>query len=61
MTLTREHMLRELELLPAWRLREPVAATAEIEPAGKPVAQDRPPVAGLGWAELKQAVAVCQA
>lgn len=61
MTLTREDMLRELELLPAWRLRETVAVPIEVEPAVKPVAPERAPVAGLGWAELKQAVAVCQA
>jgi len=59
-SLTREDMLRELELLPAWRLREAAVVPVEAAPAEKPV-QDRAPIAGLGWAELKQAVAVCEA
>lgn len=60
MSLTREHMLRELELLPAWRLRETVVAPSEAVPTEKP-AQGYAPVADMGWAELKQAVAVCEA
>jgi uracil-DNA glycosylase len=71
MSLTRADMLRELELLPAWRLREQPAAAVELPPAGLPV-ESAPthvanpsaacaPVAQLGWAELKQAVAVCEA
>lgn len=61
MTLTREDMLRELELLPVWRLRETAAVTIDTAPATIPATPERGPVAGLGWAELKQAVAVCEA
>jgi uracil-DNA glycosylase family 4 len=71
MTLTRADMLRELELLPAWRLREQPAAEVELPPAGLPVESAPTHVANraaacvsvtqLGWTELKQAVAVCEA
>jgi uracil-DNA glycosylase len=69
MTLTREDMLRELELLPAWRLREQPAA--EVAPgSAAPVPESAPtplpaPACGtvtqMDWAALKQAVACCEA
>jgi uracil-DNA glycosylase len=38
MSLTREDMLRELELLPVWRLNEPLEAKQEAVPSDTPVA-----------------------
>ncbi len=69
MSLSREDMLRELELLPAWRLREqpivaPQPVAVEMATVAAPPAADQPtaaPVTQMGWAELKQAVAACQA
>ncbi|HQR60158.1 MAG TPA: uracil-DNA glycosylase [Methylophilaceae bacterium] len=69
MTLSREDKLRELELLPVWRQREAVqtAAAAEAAPQAEPAAAaaveavSRAAVADMGWQELKQAVAACQA
>jgi len=58
MTLTREDMLRELELLPAWRLRDAGEAACAMT---APAAQAASPVSSMGWDELKQAVAVCEA
>jgi hypothetical protein len=39
MTLTREDMLRELELLPAWRLNQPVSPPPQMD-AQAPVIQE---------------------
>ena len=36
MTMTREDMLRELELLPVWKLREPHARTHSIAQTDAP-------------------------
>jgi len=63
-SLSREDMLRELELLPAWRLREqpvvaPRLAAVEVAPVTHQPAAS--PAAQMGWAELKQAVVACQA
>lgn len=57
MSLTREDRLRELELLPAWRLRN--AGGNACAPAEN-LTQASPPTS-MNWAELKQAVAACQA
>jgi DNA polymerase len=71
MSLTHEDMLRELELLPAWRLREPVAAVEQPRPfepgASMPLPVEKqmegyvPPVAEMDWAVLKLAVVACEA
>ncbi len=61
MTLSREDRLRELELLPAWRLREQAAsppAPVESAPAAEKIASQ---VTQMDWTELKQAVIACQA
>ena len=39
MTLTREDMLRELELLPAWKLNQPISLAPQV-PAQAPVLQE---------------------
>lgn len=61
MSLTREDKLRELELLPAWKLR---AATASK--GAEPVAEVAPVVAqtdvsAISWDTLQQMVSGCQA
>jgi DNA polymerase len=67
MSLGREDMLRELELLPGWKLREQPQAAAAPQPTPietTPATENQPaisPVAQMGWAELKQAVVACQA
>jgi DNA polymerase len=67
MTLGREDMLHELELLPAWKLREQPQAAAAPQPTPTettPAAENQPAIAlvtQMGWAELKQAVVACQA
>jgi len=63
MSLTREDKLRELELLPAWKLRTAKASVA-VEPVkeAKPIVTiQQPDVSALGWEELQQAVSTCQA
>ena len=68
MTLTREDMLRELELLPAWKLNQPtspapqVAAQApvlqemEVQPAPESLQNTVPDIANMDWATLNQYV-----
>lgn len=56
MSLSREAMLRELELLPAWRLRE--TSEAQTAPVESPSATQ---YEMMGWDALKQAVVSCQA
>ncbi len=68
MTLTREDMLRELELLPAWKLNQPVSPAPQVEAqaplipeAEAPVAQESvqntvPDIANMDWAALNQYV-----
>ena len=61
MSLTREDMLRELELLPVWRLNAPLEPTVETPPQAKqeaapgdaPVAQEIEPIIDA-IAEIKQ-------
>ena len=68
MTLTREDMLRELELLPAWRLNQPVSPPPQMD-AQAPVIQEAeatvaqelvqntaPDIANMDWAALNQYV-----
>lgn len=61
MSLNRTDILRELELLPAWRLREsPPAGTGTLVP--EPAAVDRSErIRHMGWLELKAAVVACEA
>jgi len=75
-SLTRVDILRELELLPVWRLREPVVHAGEAawaadgaavdvaqaaSPALMPVTQDRRAlIRQMDWFELKQAVIACE-
>ncbi|MCX7626909.1 MAG: uracil-DNA glycosylase [Methylophilaceae bacterium] len=64
MSLNRGDVLRELGLWPVWRLRQPLRPEMASQPvhAQESSPPQRPlPMAGLGWAELKQAVAACQA
>ena len=68
MTLTREDMLRELELLPAWKLNQPVtpvphtpAQAPVVQEVEAPVAQELvqntvPDIASMDWATLNQYV-----
>jgi DNA polymerase len=68
MTLTREDMLRELELLPAWKLNQPVSPAPQVDAqapvvqeAEAPVAQESvqntvPDIANMDWAALNQYV-----
>lgn len=71
MTLTREDMLRELELLPAWKLNQsssptpqeviqaPVIQEAEVTPAlpvPESVQASVPDIANMDWAALNQYV-----
>jgi DNA polymerase len=68
MTLTREDMLRELELLPAWKLNQPtspapqVAAEApllqeiEVQSVPESVQNTAPDIANMNWATLNQYV-----
>ena len=68
MTLTREDMLRELELLPAWKLNQPVSPAPQmddpapvVQEAEAPVAQESvqntvPDIANMDWAALNQYV-----
>lgn len=56
MSLSREAMLRELELLPAWRLRETTDAPAV---PGAPTAPSE--FESMDWDALKQTVVSCQA
>ncbi len=53
MSLTREDMLRELELLPVWRLNEPLEAKQEAAPSDTPVAPKIEPVVEA-VAEIKE-------
>ena len=53
MSLTREDMLRELELLPVWRLNEPLEAKQEAAPRDTPVAPKIEPVVEA-VAEIKE-------
>ncbi|MEN9725455.1 MAG: hypothetical protein RLZZ98_964, partial [Pseudomonadota bacterium] len=66
--LTREDMLRELELLPAWRLNQPVSPPLQMD-AQAPVIQEAeataakelvqntvPDIANMDWAALNQYV-----
>ena len=68
MTLTREDMLRELELLPAWRLNQPVSPPPQMD-AQAPVIQEAeatvaqelvqntvPDIVNMDWAALNQYV-----
>jgi DNA polymerase len=66
----RASILREIGLVPLWRLRETAPAAAEPLEVATPAAADeavsavreRPPrVASMGWDELKSAVAECRA
>ncbi len=57
MSLGREDMLRELELLPVWRLREQPAEP--VEPV--PVTTMTSSITTMGWTELKQTVTGCTA
>lgn len=61
MTLTREDRLRELELLPAWRLREQAAVSPQPVEANPAASITASPVPQMDWAQLKQAVVACQA
>lgn len=64
MSLSREDMLRELELLPAWQLREQSSAPQQPTPVDTPIPVAEtitPPVTQMDWAELKQAVVKCLA
>jgi DNA polymerase len=60
-------MLHELELLPAWRLREQPAASSGTAPAAQQEEPAVTAVAGresitqMSWPELKQAVSGCEA
>ncbi len=68
MTLTREDMLRELELLPAWKLNQPVTSAPQevvkapvVQEAEAPVAKELvqntvPDIANMDWAALNQYV-----
>jgi len=53
MSLTREDMLRELELLPVWRLNGPLEAKQEAAPSDTPVAPKIEPVVEA-VAEIKE-------
>lgn len=60
MTLTREDMLRELELLPAWNLNQPISTTSQVA-AEAPVVQEAeatpaPDIANMDWDALNQYV-----
>lgn len=63
MPLTREDMWRELGLLPTWRLRgvQPAQEVDTSEPAARPVVPSRSTPEVMDWAELRRAVATCQA
>ena len=68
MTLTREDMLRELELLPAWKLNQslsptpqeviqaPVIQEAQLTPAPESVQASVPDIANMDWETLNQYV-----
>ena len=68
MTLTREDMLRELELLPAWKLNQPISTTskvaaeaaavqeAEATPVPESVQNTAPDIANMDWDALNQYV-----
>ena len=68
MTLTREDMLRELELLPAWKLNQPISTTsqvfaeapvvqeAEATPAPESVQNTAPDITNMDWDTLNQYV-----
>ena len=68
MTLTREDMLRELELLPAWKLNQPVTPAPQtpaqapvVQEVEAPVAQELvqntvPDIANMDWVTLNQHV-----
>jgi DNA polymerase len=45
MTLTREDMLRELELLPAWKLNQPVSPATQVDAQAPVVQEAEAPVA----------------
>ena len=55
MSLTREDMLHELELLPVWRLNAPLEAKQEATPSDAPVAPQIEPVVEA-VAEIKEAL-----
>ena len=71
MSLTREDIFRELELLPAWRLRKPSADQEPATPATPKVIElqaaetvqviPESGVSSLDWNGLRQAVTSCQA
>ena len=63
MTLTREDMLRELELLPAWKLSQPVSPVPqevvqapEVTPVPESLQNSVPDIANMDWATLNQYV-----
>lgn len=76
MSLTREDILRELELLPAWKLREPPASRAHSiaqppaletkldavpSPIVAPIEISLPDIKGMDWQALQDCVKNCQA
>ncbi len=76
MTMTREDILRELELLPAWKLREPLHARAHsiakadaLEPSQDaasrpietPIESNQPQIQHMDWPQLQDCVRNCQA
>ncbi|HTN65319.1 MAG TPA: uracil-DNA glycosylase, partial [Burkholderiaceae bacterium] len=65
----RSALLQEIGIGPQWQLRhravaavpEALAATAAGDPEALPVASDETvAIAGMDWAQLQQAVAVCR-
>jgi uracil-DNA glycosylase len=63
MSLPREEVLKELELLPVWRQRTAVAKTAVEQPLSTtaPPAMEEGSVMPMDWETLQAAVASCQA
>lgn len=67
MSLPREEILKELELLPVWHPRPAAAAPVETQPAQEAAPQavtiqvERPPVAEMDWEALEAAVQACEA
>jgi uracil-DNA glycosylase len=75
MTMRREDVLRELELLPVWKLREPHARTHSIaqvdapqarqdmlsSPTVAPIEKLQPDVSSMDWQALQAYVKDCQA
>ena len=58
--MNKERTLRELGLGPSWKLRAPAAVPAAVA-GGEPPPERAAAIAGMGWAELKSAVADCRA